>query len=65
MKEKLLMMMKDHLTVHSLLTTSPNDLHKSTEYFPKHLDVIIILHPSASIPDGPEPPFALISAFCI
>ena len=49
-------------STHKLLITSPNALHRSEEGLLKLFDVNILLHPSASIPEGPEPPLVLIAA---
>ena len=38
-------------------------LRRSDVAVPKHDETIILRHPSASSPDGPEPPFVLIAAF--
>ena len=38
---------------------------RSTFASPKLFEHRILLHPSASIPEGPDPPFVLIAAFLI
>ena len=47
----------------SLLTNSGNVLGKSDDAVPNERDVRIFLQPSASRPDGPDPPFVSIAAF--
>ena len=50
------------------LITSANALHRCIELFPNYFDVKICFQPSAlqpTMPDGPEPPWVLTTAFCI
>lgn len=52
-----------HFSVIFFLVTFANAEQKSLDKLPKLLANIIFLHQSASLPDGPDPPFALIAAF--
>ena len=47
----------------SLLTNSANVLRKSDDTVSNERDVRIFLQPSASRPDGQDPPFVSIAAF--
>ena len=47
----------------SLLTNNPNVLRKWDDAVPNERDIRIFLQPSASRPDGPDPPFISIAAF--
>ena len=53
----------DIIMIHNVLTSSAIALRRSDVDVPKHDETIILRHPSASSPDGPEPPFVLIAAF--
>ena len=50
---------KDCLLMYSFLMTSAMVLHKSVELVPNSFVIRILLHQSASSPDGPAPPLAL------
>ena len=51
--------------IHNFLTSSVIALRRSDVVVSKHDETIILLHPSASSPDDPTPPFALIASFFI
>ena len=49
----------------SLFINWANVLRKSLDDVPNSLEVKILLHPPASRPDGPNPPFVNVTAFKI
>ena len=53
----------DIFVIHNFLTSSEIALRISDVAVPKHDETMIHRHSSASSPDGPEPPFVLITAF--
>ena len=55
----------DIFVIDNFLTSSAIALRRSDVAVPKHDEIIILRHPSASSPDGPEPPFVLIAAFLL
>ena len=57
------LMVFDIFVIHNFLTSSGIALRRSDVTVPKHDETIILLNPSASNPDGSEPPYVLIAAF--
>ena len=55
----------DIFVIHNFGTRSAIALPRSDVAVPKYDETIILLHPSASSPDGPAPPLVLIAAFFI
>ena len=55
----------DIFVTYNFLTSSAIAFRRSDVPVPKHVETIILRYPSASSPDGPELPFALIVAFVI
>ena len=53
------------LVLHSFLLMYASAVHKSSLLFPNPLEVRILLQPTASNPDGPDPPFVLAAAVFI
>ena len=53
----------DIFVIHNFLTRSAIALWRSDVAVPKHDETILLCHPSASSPDGPEPPFVLFMCF--
>ena len=52
-------------SMQSLFINWANVLRKSVDDVPNTLQVKILRHPSASRPDGPDPPFINVAAFNI